>query len=54
MQIAIYPDKKALAKAATEEAAEALRSAIRKNGKARLIAATGAAQFDFQIGRAHV
>lgn len=47
MQIAIYPDKKALAKAASEEAAEALRSAIRKNGKARLIAATGAAQFDF-------
>jgi glucosamine-6-phosphate deaminase len=47
MQIAIFPEKKELAKAAAAEASEALRNAITKRGQARLIAATGAAQFDF-------
>ena len=47
MRIAILPDKKALAKAAAVEASEALRNAIQVNGRARLVAATGAAQFDF-------
>jgi glucosamine-6-phosphate deaminase len=47
MQFAIFPDKKSLAKAAAIEALEALRNAIQKNDQARLIAATGAAQFDF-------
>src|SRR3954470_21279405 len=47
MQFAIFPDKKSLAKAAAIEASEALRNAIQKNDQARLIAATGAAQFDF-------
>lgn len=47
MQIAIFPDKMSLAKAAAVEASAALKDAIQKKDAARLIAATGAAQFDF-------
>ena len=47
MQIAIFPDKKSLAQAAALEASVALKDAIQRKGNARLIAATGAAQFDF-------
>jgi len=36
-----------MAKVSADEAAEALRKAIKENGKARIIAATGAAQFEF-------
>ena len=36
-----------MARVAAEEAASILREAIQKNGKARIIAATGAAQFAF-------
>jgi glucosamine-6-phosphate deaminase len=47
MKIAVFPDKKSLAKSASAEAADALRRSIKKSGSARIIAATGAAQFDF-------
>jgi len=45
--IKCFKDKNDLANAAAEEAAAILRHAIREKGKARLIAATGAAQFEF-------
>jgi glucosamine-6-phosphate deaminase len=45
--IKCFKDKNDLASAAAEEAAAILRHAIQKKGKARLIAATGAAQFEF-------
>jgi glucosamine-6-phosphate deaminase len=45
--IKCFKDKNDLAKAAAEEAASILRHAIRDKGRARLIAATGAAQFEF-------
>lgn len=47
MQIKRFEDKQQMAKVAAEEAASILRDAIQKNGKARIIAATGAAQFAF-------
>lgn len=47
MVIKCFKDKNDLASAAAEEAAAILRHAIQKKGKARLIAATGAAQFEF-------
>jgi glucosamine-6-phosphate deaminase len=42
-----FNDKQEMAKAAAEQAASILRQAIHERGKARLIAATGAAQFEF-------
>jgi len=45
--IKCFKDKNDMAKAAAEEAASILRHAIRDKGRARLIAATGAAQFEF-------
>jgi glucosamine-6-phosphate deaminase len=47
VQIKRFEDKQQMAKVAAEEAASILREAIQKNGKARIIAATGAAQFAF-------
>lgn len=47
MRLAIFPDKRALAKAAAEEAANSICNAITQHGTARIIAATGASQFDF-------
>ena len=47
MKIEVFQDKKSLAQSAATDAAEALRKSIQKRGSARLIAATGAAQFDF-------
>jgi len=47
MQIVVFPDKSQLAKAAAENAAATLRLAIQKQGLARIIAATGASQFEF-------
>ena len=47
MHIKRFEDKQQMAKIAAEEAASILRDAIQKNGKARIIAATGAAQFAF-------
>jgi glucosamine-6-phosphate deaminase len=47
MVIEIYDDKASLGQSAAEQAANSLRTAIQRNGKARIIAATGASQFEF-------
>lgn len=47
MQIDIFEDKKKMGEAAAKKAAELLKDAITKNGKAAFIAATGASQFEF-------
>lgn len=47
MQILIHEDRESLAKAAAVKAAAALKRSITERGKARIIAATGAAQFEF-------
>jgi glucosamine-6-phosphate deaminase len=46
MNIKIYADKFSLGRAAAYQAAEAIGRAIQKNGQARIIAATGASQFE--------
>ena len=47
MQIKTFSDKNTLAARAAEQAAALLRRAIQERGRARIIAATGAAQFEF-------
>ena len=47
MVIKIYEDKTSLGRAAAEQAAVSLRKAIQESGRARIIAATGASQFEF-------
>ncbi len=47
MVIKCFNDKREMAEVAADQAATILRDAIRAQGKARLIAATGAAQFEF-------
>src|SRR6266700_3517013 len=47
MIIKVFKDKLSLAKAAAEQAARHIRDAIATNGSARIIAATGASQFEF-------
>ena len=47
MKIEVFPDKKLLAKSASLHASSQLRDTIKKRGTARIIAATGAAQFGF-------
>jgi glucosamine-6-phosphate deaminase len=47
MVIRIYKDKTSLGRAAAEQAAVLLRKAIQESGQARIIAATGASQFEF-------
>ena len=47
MQIKIFDDKKTLGLAAAEHGAKSLRAAIRENGCARIVAATGVSQFEF-------
>lgn len=47
MVIRCFDDKRDLAKVAADQAASILRGTIQKQGSARLIAATGAAQFEF-------
>jgi glucosamine-6-phosphate deaminase len=46
MIIKVYDDKRSLGLAAAHQAADAIRMAIRKNNRARMIAATGASQFE--------
>lgn len=43
----VLPNKVALGKAAAEHAAAEIRSAIRRDGRARIIAASAASQFEF-------
>ena len=45
--VKVYDDKRALGRAAAEHAAASIRKAIREFGTARIIAATGASQFEF-------
>ena len=47
MMIKCFDDKKDMARVAADQAALILHDTIQKQGKARLIAATGAAQFEF-------
>ena len=47
MVIKIYDDKASLGRAAAEQAATSLRKALHEAGSARIIAATGASQFEF-------
>lgn len=47
MTIKIFSSKTELARAAAEQAAVAIREAISRGGGARIIAATGASQFEF-------
>jgi len=47
MVIKVYDDKASLGRAAAERAAVSLRNAIQNSGRARIIAATGASQFEF-------
>jgi glucosamine-6-phosphate deaminase len=47
MVIKIFPDKLALASAAADRAALIVRQSIEQHGRARIIAATGASQFEF-------
>lgn len=47
MKIHVFPDRPALGRAAAEHAARILGDAIRKQGAARFIVATGASQFTF-------
>jgi len=47
MQLRVFPDKISLGDAAAEQAAGAIRRAIEERGHARIIAATGASQFEF-------
>ena len=47
MQIKILADKESLGRTAAEHAANSLRAVIRAQGSARIVAATGASQFEF-------
>src|SRR5690349_11053146 len=47
VKVKVFADKASLAQAAAEQAAKAIRSAIAQRGRARIIAATGASQFEF-------
>jgi glucosamine-6-phosphate deaminase len=47
MQVKVFLDKDSLSRAAAEQAAGAIRRAIEERGRARIIAATGASQFEF-------
>jgi glucosamine-6-phosphate deaminase len=47
MEIKTYVDRPTMSRAAARQAAQALRDAIAARGAARIVAATGASQFDF-------
>ncbi|MGA7927374.1 MAG: glucosamine-6-phosphate deaminase, partial [Candidatus Sulfotelmatobacter sp.] len=47
MLIKVFEGKKDLGRAAAEQAASSILSAIRESGRARIITATGTAQFEF-------
>lgn len=47
MLIKVFNDKSSLGQAAAEQAANAIRGAIAERGRARIIAATAASQFEF-------
>lgn len=47
MIIKVYGDKRSLGEAAAEQAASAIRNAIRERGRARIVAATAVSQMEF-------
>ena len=47
MNVKVFDDKASLGKAAADQAATAIRRAVQDLGRARIIAATGASQFEF-------
>jgi glucosamine-6-phosphate deaminase len=47
MQLKIFPDGRQLGEAAAAQAASAINRAIAERGRARILAATGASQFEF-------
>jgi glucosamine-6-phosphate deaminase len=47
LQTRVFPDKVSLGEAAADEAASALRDTIARQGRACVVAATGASQFEF-------
>jgi glucosamine-6-phosphate deaminase len=47
MQILLHEERKSLSRAAAAQAAAAIQRSIKEHGKARIIAATGVAQFEF-------
>ena len=47
MKLQTYPEKNTLARAAAQQAANTIHAAIAERGYARIIAATGASQFEF-------
>jgi len=47
MEVRTYSDRVTMSRAAARHAAQALRNAIEARGAARIVAATGASQFDF-------
>jgi len=47
MNIRVFDDKASLGQSAAEQAATAIRRAVKDLGRARIIAATGASQFEF-------
>ena len=49
MLLKVFPDKSLLSQAAAEQAATAIRNAISRQGRARLVAATAASQIDFLV-----
>lgn len=47
MKLKIFEDKRSLSEAAAQQASAILRATIAKQGRARIVAATGASQLDF-------
>lgn len=47
MLLKVFPDKSSLGRAAAEQAAKTIQSAIAKQGRARIVAATAASQIEF-------
>jgi glucosamine-6-phosphate deaminase len=47
MHLTIYPSKTTLGAAAAADASEAIRAAVAESGRARIVGATGASQFEF-------
>ena len=54
IEIKTFSDKQALAASAAEQAAASIRRVIEQRGKARIIAATGVAQFEFLEALTHL
>ncbi len=50
MILRVFDDKNQMAEAAARQAAEAIKRAVSERGRARIIAATGASQFEFLRG----